>query len=79
MTDEEEEGGGGKRLESCEKAMKSVKVALRAKVRSWKGRRGGCLRRGVSRMGLRTLVRMGVWYGRVMVWISRTKRPPKKT
>lgn len=63
---------GWKKEPSWEAAMKRVNVALRARIRSWKGRRGGW---GVrARRGLRTLERRGGEYGRVMVWYSSMKR-----
>ena len=65
---------GEKRGPSWERAMKRVRVVFRARVRSWKGRRGGC---GVwVRTGLRRL-RSGGGKGRVRVWSSRVRRVRK--
>ena len=52
------EVGGAKIEESWLRAMKSVNVDLRARWRSWKGRRGGCVV-NVVRKGLMTDVRTG--------------------
>ena len=55
--------GGWKRGPSCERAMKRVRVALRARWVSWKGRRGPWVVRWrvcrVEMMGLRRRVRSG--------------------
>ena len=52
-------GGWGNKLPNCPSAMKRVNVAFRARMMSWKGRRGAW---GVSvvRIGLRIFVRMGL-------------------
>ena len=48
----------GKRFPSWEKAMKRVKVALRARARSWKGSKGGW-NVTLLRVGLKILVSKG--------------------
>lgn len=48
---------GWKKVLSCEAAMKIVKAALRARIKSWKGRSGGCVER--ARRGLISFDRSG--------------------
>ena len=48
---------GWKKVLSCEAAMKIVKAALRARIKSWKGRSGGCVER--ARRGLIIFDRSG--------------------
>ena len=52
------EVGGAKKEESWLRAMKRVKIDLRARWRSWKGRSGGCVVKVVKK-GFMTEVRIG--------------------
>lgn len=54
----EDEEAGWKKLVSWEAAMKSVMESLRARIRNWKGRRGGWAVK-IRRRGLMILVRRG--------------------
>lgn len=75
VVEEEEEGVCcWKKGASWEAAMESVIEVLRARIRSWKGRRGGWVFVVRVRRGFIILVRSGGKYGRVRVWYSRRRR-----